>query len=280
MKKEQEIILKKIGRSALDDLLKNASWYHTIDFFDHLHSRGVYDHRKVINNYGFPKSLLGKNVLDVGCSDGFFSFEFEKRGSSSVLAVDMNKFDGTVPISPSPAKKSEYEQKYAENYRLNSRYLPLAKNLGLENVHRFLLAKKLLVSSVEYQNCSIYDLEKLNKKFDFVFCGNLIEHLKNPIEASEKLRNVCTNFCIVSISTLAETPWWGLPFSLHPRFKNRIVTYWGDQGGSFFHFSAGACRKLLIASGFKKVKIYKKFSLKNMRTKKNNQITVFHCWVN
>jgi len=35
-----------------------------------------------------PEELTGKTVLDVGAWNGFFSFEFERRGAKWVLAVD------------------------------------------------------------------------------------------------------------------------------------------------------------------------------------------------
>lgn len=38
--------------------------------------------------FGMPKDLTNKTVIDVGCWDGFFSFEAENRGARSVLATD------------------------------------------------------------------------------------------------------------------------------------------------------------------------------------------------
>jgi tRNA (mo5U34)-methyltransferase len=38
--------------------------------------------------YGFPLGCAGKDVLDVGANDGFFSFEAERDGARRVLAVD------------------------------------------------------------------------------------------------------------------------------------------------------------------------------------------------
>jgi len=35
-----------------------------------------------------PADLTGKSVLDIGAWDGFFSFEFERRGAKRVLADD------------------------------------------------------------------------------------------------------------------------------------------------------------------------------------------------
>ena len=37
-----------------------------------------------------PADLAGKRVLDIGCADGFFSFELARRGAD-VLAIDLHK---------------------------------------------------------------------------------------------------------------------------------------------------------------------------------------------
>ncbi len=38
-----------------------------------------------------PADLTGKTVLDIGAYDGFFSFEFERRGAARVLAIDTRR---------------------------------------------------------------------------------------------------------------------------------------------------------------------------------------------
>jgi SAM-dependent methyltransferase len=38
--------------------------------------------------FGLPEDLTGKRVLDIGCAEGFFSFEAEKRGAREVIGID------------------------------------------------------------------------------------------------------------------------------------------------------------------------------------------------
>ena len=38
--------------------------------------------------YGLPGDLTGARVLDIGCAEGFFSFEAERRGAREVVAID------------------------------------------------------------------------------------------------------------------------------------------------------------------------------------------------
>ena len=40
-----------------------------------------------------PNDLTGKNVLDVGCADGFYSFLCEQRNANRILAVELIVID-------------------------------------------------------------------------------------------------------------------------------------------------------------------------------------------
>src|SRR5436853_5052530 len=64
-------------------------WYHTIELGNGLVSKGAYDLRSVVDCYGIPKSLRGKEVLDVATGDGFFAFEMERREADRVVAIDV-----------------------------------------------------------------------------------------------------------------------------------------------------------------------------------------------
>ncbi|RJQ14860.1 methyltransferase domain-containing protein [Candidatus Parcubacteria bacterium] len=270
-----------IKEDEIKSFLENATWYHTLEFPKGLTSKGVYDHREHLRFYKIPQSLKEMSVLDVGCADGFFSFEFEKKGAKEVLAVDTNKSDGTTAISPSLGQIKSFDEKYLSRQNQNSKFLGLAKRLGLKEVHLILMAKKLLNSSINYQNYSIYDLVNLKRSFDLVFCGDLIEHLKNPVEATEQLYLATKKLCIITLATLSgskKANWWLKLLNLSPSFKDRIVTYWGDRGGTFFHFSPEAFKKLALASGFSKVEIVSRFNLKNFKTNTDVPHVVYHCF--
>lgn len=86
---------------------KYKQWYHTIDFGNGDITDGIYDHRPILNYYGFPENLKGKRVLDVGCADGFFSFEFEKLGGE-VVALDAYKNDLFLEAKKKLNSKVEY----------------------------------------------------------------------------------------------------------------------------------------------------------------------------
>ena len=68
----------------------SGSWWHSIDLGDGQTTPGVHSLDELRDNYArfrLPEDLRGKRVLDIGCWDGFYSFEAERRGAD-VVAVD------------------------------------------------------------------------------------------------------------------------------------------------------------------------------------------------
>lgn len=77
---------------SLREQVGKLTWYHTIDLGNGIVASGIYDNRPLSYHYGFPESLVGKTVLDIGTASGFFAFEFEKRGASKVVATDLPRW--------------------------------------------------------------------------------------------------------------------------------------------------------------------------------------------
>jgi 2-polyprenyl-3-methyl-5-hydroxy-6-metoxy-1,4-benzoquinol methylase len=265
-----------INETELKQYADHAIWYHTIKISPGIKTRGIYNHEKYLSMYGFP-DLKGKTVLDVGCADGYFAFEFEKRGAKRVVAVDSNKYDGQMAISPSLSHVGIYRAKYKNLFSVNARFKKLAWKLGCKTVNHTLMLKKLFNSEIEFKNLSIYDLHCFNQKFDLVFCGDLIEHLKNPLEAVEQLRFVCRDTCIVSLSNPLKLPTLLSWFNYIPRLRNRLISYHGDAGGTFFHFHPEAFKKVLLAANFKKVTIYSQFNMRNEKHHSQVPHVVYIC---
>ena len=64
--------------------------YHTIELPDGSELPGLQTVKHLrwrLSHFGLPSDLRGKRVLDIGAWDGWFSFEFERRGAE-VVAVD------------------------------------------------------------------------------------------------------------------------------------------------------------------------------------------------
>ena len=70
--------------------LVSGAWWHSIDLGHGNITRGVHTIEELRDNYAkfdLPEDLKGKRLLDLGCWDGFYSFESEKHGAE-VTAVD------------------------------------------------------------------------------------------------------------------------------------------------------------------------------------------------
>src|SRR5690349_6009710 len=52
---------------------------------------GLFDHRGSMEHYPIPERLDGLRVLDVATFDGYWAFEFERRGAREVVAIDIDR---------------------------------------------------------------------------------------------------------------------------------------------------------------------------------------------
>ena len=85
-----------IRQKILDDTtqykqqMATGSWWHSIDLGNGVITPGIHSLAELQDNIGrfkLPEDLAGKRVLDIGCWDGFYSFETEQRGAR-VTSVD------------------------------------------------------------------------------------------------------------------------------------------------------------------------------------------------
>jgi len=77
-------------RRTFEERVNSLPWYHQIDLGDGILSPGMIKlemlHAQADAYFQMP--LAGRTVLDVGCWDGFNSFEARRRGAARVLATD------------------------------------------------------------------------------------------------------------------------------------------------------------------------------------------------
>jgi tRNA (mo5U34)-methyltransferase len=78
-------------RRTIEQLVaEHGRWWHEIELAPGLITPGDDSNRMelpILDELGLPPRLAGRRVLDIGCSDGFFSFEMENRGAA-VVAID------------------------------------------------------------------------------------------------------------------------------------------------------------------------------------------------
>jgi tRNA (mo5U34)-methyltransferase len=141
-------------------LVDRYSWAQTIDLGDGVVTKGIFGNGRPPNPIilrAFDElDFKGKRVLEIGCWDGLWSFQAEQRGASLVHATDL----------------------------VTQR--PFAEQPTFRIAHQFLRSKVLYNPTV-----SVYDVDCLDGvPFDVViFCG-VYYHLKDPLRALSRLRNV------------------------------------------------------------------------------------------
>jgi tRNA (mo5U34)-methyltransferase len=128
-------------------------WFHKIRIDETLVTPGWSDPLvDKLPYFGLPESLAGMRVLDIGCAEGFFSFEAERRGAAEVVAID--------------------------------------ENAGL--LERFQLVRGALRMKAQAHLCSVYDLmPKLFGTFDLVMFFGVLYHLLHPMLALTAIRSIC-----------------------------------------------------------------------------------------
>lgn len=214
-------------------------WYHTIELAPGVVSRGVFDHRQAAGRLGLPESLRGQTALDVGTADGFWAFELERRGADRVVAVDVPNL-GSCDFLPTKLARMNAADLASEGWP-----------------RRFATAHVARSSRVEYRFCSVYDLspEALGGPFDLVYCGDLLLHLKNPLQALINIRSVTRRTAIVVTGAIG-----GHVEAAHPELSlMRFGHLHGEDSPGdnnvYWEFSRKALHDMLIYAGFSHVEM-------------------------
>jgi tRNA (mo5U34)-methyltransferase len=201
--------------AALQLIAKHPAWYHVIEVAPGVTTPGFADLRALAPRV-MPESLAGKRCLDVGTFDGFWSFEMERRGAKEVIAVDLEK--GSDADWP-PNTREQIEREVAL--------------MGAEWGKGFRIAKEIIGSKVQRVVCSVYDLspDKVGGPVDFVLCGTLLQHLRDPVGALERIRETLVPLgdllLIESYSAPLTQRYRGRPVAeFRPAIPKSLFTWW------------------------------------------------------
>lgn len=206
-------------------------WYHTMELAPGIVTEGMFDHRSAVDRYLIPSDLTGRRCLDVGTMDGFWAFEMERRGAAEVVATDVSEVDDLdwPPLWRCRVETSLDETKAA----------------------RFQLAHDVLGSRVRRIERSVYRLDADLGEFDLIFCGDLLLHLKDPLTALERIRNVCRGSAIVCTPTKRFI--WGR--------GRALAEFDGIDEFQWWLLSEAALRRMMLAVGFARVEKGRPFAL-------------------
>jgi tRNA (mo5U34)-methyltransferase len=214
------------------DRARAQSWYHTLEL-PGLTTRGIFDLRPCVPRYGLPESLAGKRVLEIGTWDGFWAFELERRGAAEVVAIDL---DDERELDWPPRRRP-------------ATFPEGARGGGFE------IASELLQSRVQRRVLSVYDAtpEELGGRFDLVFCGSVLIHLRDQLLALER------------IAGLVEPGGLFISAEEYDRLPGRTARFLGNREKAvvFWLPSRRAWRAMLSYAGFGEIREHSRFTMRS-----------------
>ncbi len=137
----------------------NHDWYQSIDLGDGVVTPGETGDatRAKLEMMDLPADMTGMSVLDIGCNEGFFAFEAERRGAAPVLALDKSR----------------------------------------EAAAKFDLVHRLTGSRVEFRRVRLDEVQrKRDGRFDLVFFLSVFHHLRHPLAVLDHVADL-TGGCAV-----------------------------------------------------------------------------------
>jgi tRNA (mo5U34)-methyltransferase len=158
------------------------------------------------------EDLKGLRVLDVACNAGFWSLQAANSGAEYVLGVD--------------ARPIHIEQ--AELVR---------DALGIDP------------GRLAYRAMNIYDLSpETVGTFDVCLAFRIIHHLRHPLLALDRLREVCRGWLVVDVRVIRQE---GCVLRLH---GEDVEDFLHGVDGLAFQPSKAAVERMLVSSGFSDVR--------------------------
>jgi tRNA (mo5U34)-methyltransferase len=214
--------------------IKRVIWYHTFDFGNGVRTPGAFDHTPILDQYKLPPRFDGKRVLDVATFDGFWAFEFEKRGAREVFALDL---EGPRDLDWPPKRLAEATE----------------EEKSVRFGQGFAIAKEQLGSSVTRVVCNVYDLRpELFGLFDVVHSGDLLLHLNSPIKALQNMARVCTEYALISDVYFPDLDHAG---------SRPLLEYMGGRDApTWWKIGFRALQEMILDAGFSRVEVLSRFS--------------------
>jgi tRNA (mo5U34)-methyltransferase len=172
-----------VNKETKEELVRKVPfWHHSIDLGDGVVTPGIAGLSHLQSEWERMRlpDLTGKQVLDIGAWDGFYSFEAEKRGATRVLALDHYVWNMRMDFQHAYWEKCKREGVVPSEYYL----VPGALDPGLAGKAGFDTAHRILGSRVEQlvTDFMTVDLEKVGS-FDVVLFRGVLYHMREPLKA-------------------------------------------------------------------------------------------------
>jgi SAM-dependent methyltransferase len=170
-------------------------WYHSYYFDNGFAVRGDYDVGKDVIDYDFPSNMTGMSVLDIGTGSGWFATYFEQLGA------DVTVLDARGYCDFDVFGRDHYPTVTIEK-PMPDRTLPDGRDVYYSPVSKgFWIMKEILGLKANYVNGRVYEIcPELfgGRKFDLVFMGSVLMHLRDPIGALMAAHQVCDDRLIAT----------------------------------------------------------------------------------
>jgi tRNA (mo5U34)-methyltransferase len=193
-------------------------WFQRIELFPGYWTPGWSNpETEKLPYFAVPRDLTGKRVLDIGCAEGYFSFEAERRGAREVIAID------SMP----------------------------------DSVRRFNIVREAKQSNASAYLVNVYDLDpdKLGT-FDVVLFYGVFYHLKHPQLALERIKNVCVGDLLFQTVVCEEPAVAGIPWArYHPHGTMSGSDHRTYDPTNFWFFNSACCVAMLDSVGFTNIEI-------------------------
>jgi len=80
-----------LEKSVALKLIDGKPWHHAFEIIPGVRTKGSYDPAGMWTELQLPDDMTGLALADVGASNGYFSFEARRRGSSSFPGEEARK---------------------------------------------------------------------------------------------------------------------------------------------------------------------------------------------
>jgi tRNA (mo5U34)-methyltransferase len=225
------LLTSTIPPAAITIATKDMEFYHEIPFANGCTISGWFKIADSVDYIEFP-DLQGTRVLDIGPASGYFSFLFEQMGAdvTALEIVDPAQFD-----------------RYGENPLTTPRY-----GRDPYNTSAFQRLRGVLGSKVTYRRGSVYDIGgevQFDDKFDLVFMGSLLCHIRDPIGALQHAASVCRGQVIATTIPWEDTSSEPQMRMLRPRPGS--IDWWAPNDACFRHwFTAAGLKNPVLGESY------------------------------
>lgn len=197
--------------------VEDCDFYHVMDLPGHgtVSSFGSWDLRGRFADYTGSVELAGRSLLDVGTASGFLTFEAEKRGAI-VTSFDAESWTQHQHLPHHAAAEAATD----------------VANHWTRMISGYRLAHRSFGSRAKAVYGDIYKLSELVPQHDVVLLGQILVHLRDPLEALRQAALVARDTLIISEGSFeADAPlsvfvgsaesyksWWHLSVPLYRRW--------------------------------------------------------------